>query len=95
MDVPSLSDHLSAIGANWVHSYDAAHMCLTVNKLAEQGIQTGVMWPLGCHAQPAYNSKDLLRNTDNVANTILSLPCWPLMTDDEIGYVIEKFNSII
>tara|TARA_Y100001937_G_scaffold45216_1_gene63479 strand:+ start:7452 stop:8525 length:1074 start_codon:yes stop_codon:yes gene_type:complete len=66
-----------------------------INKLAEHGVQTGVMWPLGCHAQPAYNSKDLLKNTDNVANTILSLPCWPLMTDDEIGYVIEKFNSII
>ena len=38
-DVPSLSDHLSAIGANWVHSYDAAHMCLTVNKLAEQDLK--------------------------------------------------------
>jgi dTDP-4-amino-4,6-dideoxygalactose transaminase len=52
------------------------------------------MWPLGCHAQPAYNSKDILKNTDEVANTILSLPCWPLMTDDEIAYVIEKFNII-
>jgi len=37
-DVPSLSDHLSAIGANWVHSYDAAHMCLTVNELEKQGL---------------------------------------------------------
>jgi len=39
-DFPSLSDHLSAIGANWVHSYDAAHMCLTVNKLAEKDIKS-------------------------------------------------------
>jgi dTDP-4-amino-4,6-dideoxygalactose transaminase len=65
-----------------------------IEKLKEQGVQTGVMWPLGCHAQPAYNSKDILKNTDEVANTILSLPCWPLMTDDEIAYVIEKFNII-
>ncbi len=65
-----------------------------ISQLAEQGIQTGVMWPIGCHAQPAYNSRDLLRNTDNVADSILSLPCWPLMTDDEIGYVIEKFNAV-
>jgi len=66
-----------------------------IKKLADHGIQTGVMWPLGCHAQPAYNSKDRLKNTEHVSNTILSLPCWPLMTDDEIAYVIGKFNSIV
>jgi hypothetical protein len=38
-DIPSLSDHLSAIGANWVHSYDAAHMCLTVNKIKEKDME--------------------------------------------------------
>jgi UDP-2-acetamido-2-deoxy-ribo-hexuluronate aminotransferase len=64
------------------------------NKLQDFGIHTGVMWPLGCHAQPVYNSKVNLKNTEHVADTVLSLPCWPLMTDDEIGYVIEKFNSI-
>jgi len=66
-----------------------------IAKLREKGIETGVMWPLGCHAQPAYNNKDLLRNTDTVAGTILSLPCWPLMTDDEISHVIDQFNKII
>ena len=65
-----------------------------IEKLQDNGIQTGVMWPIGCHAQPAYNSKDHLKNTDRVSKTILSLPCWPLMTDDEIGYVVDKFNSI-
>jgi len=65
------------------------------NKLQDAGIQTGVMWPLGCHAQPVYSSKNYLENTEHVADTILSLPCWPLMTDDEIGYVIKKFNSIV
>ena len=32
--------------------------------------------------------------TNYVAGKILSLPCWPYMTDDEISYVVEKFNSI-
>jgi DNA-directed RNA polymerase len=32
-DIPSTSEHLSAIGANWVHSYDAAHMSLVINAL--------------------------------------------------------------
>ena len=65
-----------------------------IGKLADHKIQTGVMWPLGCHVQPAYQSKDSLPNTEEVSDTILSLPCWPLMQDDEIAYVIEKFNSI-
>ena len=65
-----------------------------IQKLKEQGIETGVMWPIGCHSQPAYNSKVHLKNTDHICKKILSLPCWPLMTDNEISYVIEKFNSI-
>jgi len=32
-EIPALAEHLSAIGANWVHSYDASHMSLVVNKL--------------------------------------------------------------
>ena len=32
-DKPALAEHLSAIGANWVHSYDASHMSLVINKL--------------------------------------------------------------
>ena len=66
-----------------------------IKKLKDKGIQTGVMWPAGCHIQPAYNSKDILHNTDYVANRVLSLPCWPYMSDDEVAYVIENFNKII
>lgn len=32
-DKPALAEHLSAIGANWVHSYDASHMSLVINAL--------------------------------------------------------------
>ena len=32
-DKPALAEHLSAIGANWVHSYDASHMSLVINKI--------------------------------------------------------------
>ena len=66
-----------------------------INKLKDQGIETGVMWPAGCHAQPVYNSKDDLKNTNYIANKILSLPCWPYMTDNEVAYVVENVNKII
>ena len=35
-DKPALAEHLSAIGANWVHSYDASHMSLVINQLGFQ-----------------------------------------------------------
>ena len=66
-----------------------------IKKLKDKGIETGVMWPAGCHVQPAYNSKDILQNTDYVADRVLSLPCWPYMTEQEINYVVENFNKII
>ena len=65
-----------------------------INSLGGEGIGTGVMWPMGCHKQPVYSSDVVLKNTENVTSSILSLPCWPYMTDNEIGYVVEKFNSI-
>lgn len=66
-----------------------------IEKLKDKDIHTGVMWPVGCHKQPAYNSKDVLQHTDYVAERVLSLPCWPYMKDEEIQYVVETFNSII
>ena len=66
-----------------------------INKLKNQGIETGIMWPIGCHTQPSYNSSDMLKSTDYVTKRILSLPCWPYMQDNEISYVIENFNKII
>ena len=66
-----------------------------IEKLKDKDIHTGVMWPVGCHKQPAYNSKDVLQHTDYLAERVLSLPCWPYMKDEEIQYVVETFNSII
>ena len=66
-----------------------------INKLKDKNIQTGVMWPIGCHVQPAYQSKIILQHTNYVTEKVLSLPCWPYMTDDEVGYVIDAFNKII
>ena len=68
---------------------------IKIYKLNDNGIGTGVMWPIGCHTQPAYKSKDLLQLTDYVAERVLSLPCWPYMQDSEIEYVVKVFNDII
>lgn len=65
-------------------------------KLLEEGIECGIMWPKGLHQQPAYKNKyQELPNTELVSNKILSLPCFPFMNENEINYIIEKFNKII
>ena len=63
-----------------------------IDDLKERGIECGIMWPLGLHQQPAYRSNISLPNTEKVTETILSLPCWPYMQDDEINYVIDNVN---
>ena len=87
--------------ASWCHNVYNQYSVLVskretvINKLNDKGIGTGVMWPIGCHTQPAYKSKDLLQHTDYVAERVLSLPCWPYMQDSEIEYVVKVFNDII
>ena len=66
-----------------------------VQEASELGVQCGIMWPSGCHQQPAYRSRVKLKNTEEVAKTILSLPCWPFMLESEISYVIENVNRLL
>ena len=86
---------------SWCHNVYNQYSVLVDNresvikKLKDKGIETGVMWPAGCHTQPAYKSKVVLQHTDYVSARVLSLPCWPYMQDDEIAYVVDSFNSII
>lgn len=65
------------------------------SKLKDKGIETGVMWPTPCHQQPAYKSTRYLPNAEKSSREILSLPCWPLMTNAEVDYVIEHVNNLI
>jgi len=66
-------------------------------KLHMKGIQTGIQFPLGCHQQPAYNVKKILKNTEKVGKSCLSLPIFPLITESEVNYIcdsiVEYFES--
>lgn len=64
-------------------------------KLKEKGIETGVMWPIPCHQQPAYASTRYLPNSEKICKEILSLPCYPYLTNYEVEWVIENVNSLI
>jgi len=65
-------------------------------KLAEQGIQTAVHYPIPPHHQAAY-AKELghlkLPLTEALHREVVSLPISPVMTDAEVDYVVAQINS--
>ena len=64
-------------------------------KLKEKGIDTGIMWPIPCHQQPAYSSTRYLPNTEKVSKEILSLPMFPYITNYEIDWIVDNVNELI
>lgn len=65
--------------------------------LYENGIETKVNYPIPLHLQPATNSLGYRKGdfpvAEALAETILSLPLYPELTDEEVGWVIEKIKT--
>ena len=63
--------------------------------LADCGIQTVIHYPIPPHRQPAYTEwhEMSLPITDEIHNTILSLPMSPVLTDAEVAEVIRAVNA--
>lgn len=63
------------------------------NYLKKKGVETLVHYPTAIHKQPCYKDeyKDLkLNNADRFQNEILSLPCYPFLSDKELDYIIKN-----
>lgn len=65
--------------------------------LSEQGISTGVHYPIPCHLQPALSELDYPRGslptTERLAEESLSLPMYPELTDDQIERVARSIRD--
>jgi len=63
--------------------------------LEAEGISTLVHYPIPPHRQKAYKelSHYSLPVTEKIHSQVLSLPISPVMTDDEVDYVIDKVNK--
>lgn len=61
--------------------------------LQEQGISTGIHYPLPLHQQPAYAylgiPEGALPVSERVAKRVLSLPMYPEMTEEQIDTVVQ------
>lgn len=67
--------------------------------LAKAGIQTGVHYPIPIHLQPAYASLGLTRGafpvTEAAATSILSLPMFPEITQDQVATVAKVLRKAL
>ncbi len=66
--------------------------------LAERGIGVDVHYPIPDHHQQVFGERYANRSlpiAERLANTVLSLPCFPELRDDEIASVIDACNDWI
>jgi dTDP-4-amino-4,6-dideoxygalactose transaminase len=63
-----------------------------VNKLSQQGIGTGVYYPIPIHKQPLYvdlGYKDSLPECEKAATEAVSLPVHPGVSEEDVNVIIE------
>lgn len=65
--------------------------------LADKGIESGIHYPIPLHRQPAFSFLNYKEGrfpvSEEAAKSVLSLPIYPEMTDDQIGDVISAVRS--
>ncbi len=64
--------------------------------LLKKGIGTGIHYPVPCHLQPAIKeqfSKNRLPLTEEYCNDILSLPIYPLLSDEQVDYICKRIKQ--
>jgi len=70
-----------------------------MQRLLDFGIETKIHYPIPLHLQPcAFNlgyKRGDLPNSERLAKSMISLPIYPLLRDDEINYVIDSVNKTI
>jgi len=65
--------------------------------LNENGIGTGLHYPIPLHLQPCFKDLGYKKGdfpvAEQLAESGLSLPIYPELTDEQIGYVVEKIHE--
>jgi dTDP-4-amino-4,6-dideoxygalactose transaminase len=66
-------------------------------RLLDRGVHTAIHYPIAPHHQQAY-AKELghlqLPLSETLHREVVSLPVSPVMTDEQVGYVIAVVNGV-
>jgi dTDP-4-amino-4,6-dideoxygalactose transaminase len=96
----ALPAHLGSIPRARDRSY-VAHLAVVVcrdrdalaHSLRAAGIESAVHYPVPDHRQPALPRDAHLPVTEELASSILTLPCFPELSDDEVGRVCDALRQ--
>lgn len=95
IELPSLQEGATSVWHQYVVKCDKRDEL--AKYLEEQGISTIIHYPIPPHLSEAYGylgvEEGSLPITEKYAKTILSLPMYNGMTDEEIQYVIDVINN--
>jgi dTDP-4-amino-4,6-dideoxygalactose transaminase len=63
--------------------------------LKENGIQTLIHYPIPPHKQLAYKewNEECYPITEDIHNTVISLPMSPTLSDEEVKYIVSAVNE--
>lgn len=69
-----------------------------IQHMSNNGISTGIHYPIPCHLQPVFSDhpqgkKGQLQFTEQLCEEIVSIPVFPLLTDQEVERVIDAVSS--
>ena len=69
-----------------------------INHLNSYGISTGIHYPIPCHLQPVFSNHKQGRAgklpfTEKLCDEIVSIPVFPLLSDEEVDRVITAVSS--
>ena len=84
---------------NYVIRVNPSHRDQIMDLLLKEGVETKIHYPIPLHLQECsttlgYKEGDI-PNVENYSRSMISLPIFPLLTNDEIEFVIETLNHII
>lgn len=100
--VHALGDRIEFVDSGDDRTNPATHLCVARVKerdrlregLASDGIGCDVHYPVPDHLQPVFGRRRFrhgdLTETERACGEVLSLPCFPLLRDDEVSRVVES-----
>jgi len=94
MQMPGVSEHAEPVWHLFV--VRVADRDTLQSTLKNEGIATGVHYPVPLHQQPAYENSDQSKNalpvTERVAATVVSLPMYPELTDSQLERIVNAMS---
>jgi dTDP-4-amino-4,6-dideoxygalactose transaminase len=81
-----------------VYAVRTAQRDAVMKALGEQGIQTGIHYPVPVHLQPAYADAEYARGSfplaEKAADEVMSLPMFPELTEEQVQLVANAVRAL-